>query len=130
MFIVAAEREFFWPVDFWQVGQDGQKVKSTVKFRFRQIRQSAFAKLQRDLAEIGRTAESEQAALEAAADAYARIVAGWDSSTIASADQVPLEFSRQALTDLLDIPHAGAGILVAYGEAIAPGGREERRRGN
>jgi hypothetical protein len=130
MFIVAAEREFTWPVDFWQVAEDGQKAKQTVKFRFRQIRHSAFVKLQRDLVEIGRTAESDQAALEAAAEAYGRIVVGWDSAAIVAADGAPLEFSRQALVQLLDVPHAGAAIVAAYDDATAPAGREERRRGN
>ncbi|MGO1078338.1 phage tail assembly chaperone [Inquilinus sp. CA228] len=130
MFIVAAEREFFWPVEFTQVAEDGAKARKPVKCRFRQIRNSAFAKLQRDLAEIGRTAESDEAALEAAADAYLRILVGWDSATISTADKAPLEFSREALIELLDMPHAGSTILNAYAEAIAPAGREERRRGN
>jgi len=130
MFIVAAEREFTWPVEFHQVGEDGQRTVKSVPFRFRQIRNSAFVKLQRDLREIGAAAQTDEEALAAAADAYQRIVGGWDSSKIAGEDGAPLEFSREALMLLLDMPHAGLAILAAYAEATSPAGREERRRGN
>jgi hypothetical protein len=129
-YVVAPEREFGWTVVFYQPNDDGQRVAKPVKFRFRQLRNSAFTQLQRELREIGKTAETEEAALAAAAEGYERIVLGWDSAAMAGPDKTPVEYSRDALIKVLDQPHAGTAIMDAYNEAISPPGREERRRGN
>jgi hypothetical protein len=130
MFIVASERRFSWPVEFWQVGEDGQRTAKAVTFQFRQIKASAFAQLLRDLHEASAKAQSEEEAVEAATAIYERIVLGWDSAAIGEADATPLAFSRQALATVLDMFGAGTAIVTAYSRAVTGTGAEENRRGN
>jgi hypothetical protein len=130
MFIISDERKFTWPVDFHQVGEDGKRTVTSVKFQFRQIRVTEFAKVQRDLqtgAALGLTGEE---ALAIAASAYERFVLGWDSKAIVSADGSPFEFSRESLVQLLNTVGAGEAIMRAYGAATTGAGAQEIRRGN
>lgn len=130
MFIVADEVEFTWPVTFRQPVSGGTWSEVQVEFRFRQIRNSAFGALQRELQQISASAPTEEEALDRAATAYERIVRDWTGDSIGDPDGTPLPYSKAALIALLDMPGAGRAIIEAYAAAITGTGREERRRGN
>lgn len=130
MFIISDERKFSWPVEFRQVGEDGKHTVTSVKFQFRQIRVTEFAKLQRDLQASGALALTSDEALAIAASAYEQIVLGWDSKTIVDADGSPVEFSRESLVQLLNTVGAAQAIMLAYGAATNGTGAQEIRRGN
>jgi hypothetical protein len=109
MFKLNANPEFTADV---QITRPGEPKPGTIRFRFRHMGRTAFK------------AWVETAGGRDDPDYLLDAVAGWEGVTDASGQ--PVEFSREALAQLLDaFPAAGQDIFVAYGKAL-----HESRTGN
>lgn len=103
-FVFKKGHSYFWPVTIETPLDGGKHKKETIDLKFQQKKQS----------EIEALLKAEGATDKAFCEA---VVVGWKD--VKGEDQEPIEFSPEALKEILEVPQLAKTIVMAYLESVA-----------